>query len=90
MKARCWAVLAAGEGAFKTTVKAATYGLSLIFKPADSNLQLQILRAQWQGLTLSLLAIASPNQAKEKAHNASALPIIGATPANWTWGTYYL
>jgi hypothetical protein len=89
MKARAWAILATLEGAVRCTAEVTTLLYSQIFQPQETERHLDVLQAQSQGLQLSLLAILSPNLAKEKAHNSEGDPIIGASLANWRWGTLY-
>jgi hypothetical protein len=48
------------------------------------------MKAQMQGLSLSLLAILSPNDAKQKAHNKDGTPLIGASLLDWKWGSPYI
>ncbi len=88
MNARAWALLAAIEGAIKVVAEGTAFVYARILSPPDANRHLEVLNAQWQGLTLSLLAIVSPNDAKAKAHNGGN-PIIGSNPLNWRWGTLY-
>jgi hypothetical protein len=88
MKAHAWALLAAFEGAMRTSAEAASYVFSRIFEPQETHRHLDVLKAQWQGLTLSMLAILSPNAAKSMADN-SGRPIIGCSLLNWRWGTLY-
>lgn len=89
IKARQWALLAAAEGAFRTTAELACYVYSQVIESKNSEHHLNILKAQWQGFTLSLLAVVSPNLAKEKAHHSEGKPLIGASLLNWKWGTLY-
>jgi hypothetical protein len=88
ISAHIWAVIAAGEGGIRTTIEATTYVFSLVFEPKESDRHLDILKAQWQGFTLSLLAILSPNTAKRAADN-NGQPLIGSSIFTWTWGTPY-
>lgn len=99
-KAHAWAVIAACEGIVRTTAEAASYVFSLILdpkytflpivEPKESDRHLDVLKAQAQGLSLSLLAIISPNAAKQKAHNPGGAPLIGASLLNWKWGSLYV
>jgi hypothetical protein len=88
IKAHLWAVLAAGEGTVRTSAESAAYVFSLVFDRNHRNQHLDVLKAQWQGLTLSLLAILSPNAAKRRADNHGD-PLIGCSIFNWKWGTLY-
>lgn len=88
IKAHAWAVFAACEGAVRTSAEAASYVFSLVFEPKEAHRHFDVLKAQLQGLTLSLLAIAFPNAAKSLADN-SGHPIIGCFLLNWKWGTLY-
>jgi hypothetical protein len=91
IEAHVWAVIATVEGA----IRLAAEGASLLFSqfvqssPEEMQHHSQVLQAQWQGLTLSLLAIISPNAAKQKAHNSEDSPLVGASLLNWQWGTLY-
>lgn len=89
IQAHAWAVLAAAEGSIRTSAEAASYVFSLVFEPKESERHSDVLKAQWQGLTLSLLAIVSPNAAKEKADNHGQ-PLIGCSLLDWRWGTLYI
>jgi hypothetical protein len=87
-KARGWAVLAACEGLIRTTAEAVCFVFSKIFEPKASERHLDVFRAQFNGLTLSLLAIVCPDAAKEMADNHGH-PIIGHSIFTWKWGTLY-
>lgn len=89
MKARAWALLAAIEGGIRITAEVASLLYAQVFEPKESERHLDVLKAQWQGFTLSLLAVVSPNAAKEKAHHSEGSPLIGAYLLNWKWGTLY-
>ena len=88
IKAHAWALPAACEGAIRTTAEIVAYIFSTLCEPRDTPRHLDVLQAQWQGFTLSLLAIISPNSAKTVAHN-SGRPLIGCSLLNWKWGTLY-
>ncbi len=90
IKAHAWALLAACEGIVRATAEAASYVFSLIVEPKESDRHLDVLKVQMQGLSLSLLAIISPNAAKQKAHNPGGAPLIGASLLNWKWGSLYV
>ena len=90
-KARAWALLATLEGFVRTTAQAATYVFSRFSGgSSDNGLQLEILKAQWQGLQLSAYAILSPNGAKEQVTNSQGNSLIGGPLLDWRWGTQYL
>ncbi len=86
--ARVWAALAACEGVIRTSAEAICFIFSKIFQPKESDCHLKVFQAQLNGLTLSLLAIISPNAAKEMADNHGH-PIIGHSIFTWKWGTLY-
>lgn len=88
IKAHVWAVLAVAEGSIRTAAEATAYIFSRIFEPNESQRHLSVLKAQWQGLTLSLLAVILPNAAKETADNHGR-PLIGCSLLDWRWGTLY-
>ncbi|MBS0603979.1 MAG: hypothetical protein JSS60_02960 [Verrucomicrobia bacterium] len=88
IKARAWALAATLEGGVRITAEAASYVFSLAIEPQDSHRHLDVLKAQLQGFSLSLLAILSPNDAKAKAHNGGN-PIIGSSLIDWKWGSLY-
>ena len=88
MKARGWATLSVAEGSLRTLAEATCYVFSKVFEPSHSDRHLDVLKAQWTGLRLSLLAIASPNWAKSEADN-NGNPIIGCSILDWSWGTLY-
>ena len=88
MKVRFWAVLAAGEGVIRTTTAIVSLVYSKVFCKDDSAVRLDILKAQWLGFTLSLLAIVSPNSAKSVADNQGQ-PLIGCSIFDWKWGNLY-
>ena len=90
IKAHVWAVIATLEGLVRTAAEAVCYVYSRFMAPDESHRHLDVLKAQAQGLTLSMLAIISPNAAKEKAHNPNGTPNIGDSLRNWKWGTLYL
>ena len=89
IKAHVWAVLAAGEGIIRTTAEATAFIFSRLFEPSESERHLNVLKAQWQGLTLSLLAVISPNLAKATADNQGGRPLIGCSLIDWKWGMLY-
>ena len=98
IKARAWAILATLEGSIKVAAEAVSFAFEMALVSGNRSSALsghfqhhsEVLNAQWQGLSLSLLAIASPNQAKEKANNAGGSgPLIGASILDWKWGTLY-
>lgn len=88
IEAHFWAVLAAGEGILRTIAAVASYAFALAFLPKETALSLDILNAQWRGLTLSVLAIVSPNQAKKNVFDSGRIT-IGAAASNYNWGTLY-
>jgi len=88
IKAHGWALVASAEGAVRTSVETVSYVFSLAFEPKESHRHLDVLKAQTQGLSLSLLAIISPNSAKAAADN-SGHPVIGSSLLQWKWGTLY-
>src|SRR5579871_3727005 len=88
IKARVWALFAACEGIIRTTAETVCFVFSKIFQPKESDRHLNVLQAQCKGLYLSLLAIASPDAAKEFADN-DGHPIIGHSILTWKWGTLY-
>lgn len=88
IKAHAWALLAVSEGALRTCAETVAYIFSHIFEPQESERHLNVLKAQWQGLTLSLLAIISPNAAKQMADNQGQ-STIGCSLLEWRWGTLY-
>lgn len=89
-KAHAWALVATCEGIVRTTAEAVSYVFSLFVEPKESDRHLDVLKAQSLGLSLSLLAIISPNAAKQKAHNPGGAPLIGASLLNWKWGSLYV
>lgn len=88
VKAHAWAVFASCEGVIRLVAEAVSYAFSLVFAPQNSSRHIDVLKAQMQGLSLSVLAIVSPNAAKQKAHNEGN-PLIGASLLNWQWGSLY-
>ena len=89
-KARAWALYATLEGVVRTIAQTASYVYSLYFGPSnDGELQLEILKAQWQGIKLSAHAVFSPNAAKERVCDSQGASIIGASLTDWRWGTRY-
>jgi hypothetical protein len=88
LKAHFWAVLATSEGSIRMCAETVAYVFSLVFEPGESPRHLDVLKAQIQGVALSLQAIFFPNAAKAAAHN-SGRPIIGCSILNWNWGTLY-
>jgi hypothetical protein len=88
LKAHAWAVLSTGEGSVRMCIETVAYLFSLVFEPGESPRHLDVLKAQAQGVALSLHAMFSPNGAKAAAHN-SGHPIIGCSIFNWKWGTLY-
>lgn len=89
MKARGYAVIATCEGFIRATAESVSYIFSLVLAPKESHRHLDVLKAQMQGLQLSMLAIVSPNAAKQKAHNPGGKPLIGASLLDWRWGSLY-
>jgi hypothetical protein len=90
IKARAWAIIASCEGVIRTTAEAVSYLFSLVLEPKERHRHLDVMKAQMQGLSLSLLAILSPNDAKRKAHNKDGTPLIGASFLDWQWGSPYI
>lgn len=88
MQARGWAMIAVAEGTVRTIAEAVCYVFSKVFEPSHSDRHLSVLQAQWTGLRLSLLAVAAPNLAKDRADN-NGNPIIGCSLLDWRWGTLY-
>lgn len=88
MNARIWAVIAVGEGVLRTIAAVASYAILESFQPEKSAPELDILKAQWRGFTLSLIAIASPNMAKENVYKAGRCT-IGNIASRYEWGTEY-
>ncbi len=89
MKARTWALLSVVEGGIRILAELASSIYAQVMEPNEAERHLDVLKAQWQGFTLSLLAVVSPNMAKEKAHNSEGQPLIGSSILNWKWGTLY-
>ena len=89
IKAHAWAVFATCEGAIRLAAEGISYVFSLAFSPQNSSRHIDVLKAQMQGLSLSLLAIVSPNSAKSVAHNGGS-PLIGASLLTWKWGSLYM
>jgi hypothetical protein len=89
IKARVWAFVVTCEGLVRSAAEAVSYVFSRIFDSGNSDRHLEVLRAQWQGLSLSLLAIISPNAAKQKAYNEGT-SLIGASLLDWRWGSLYV
>ena len=83
-KARFTALIAACEGVLRLAKEVGHLVLSLLRGGKDTHVHLDILKAQGNGIALSLLAIAYPNFAKSVAHNAGGSPLI-----SWRWGTLY-
>ncbi len=89
-KARGTALLATLEGVVRTVAEIVMYLYAQIMNdPDDSERRFDVLKAQWQGLVLSLYAVLSPNEAKITAHNASDRPLIGCPGSQLRWGTPY-
>lgn len=89
IKAHVWAVFAACEGAIRLSAEAVSYAFSMVFARQNSSRHQDVLKAQFIGLALSVLAIYAPNAAKERAHNGGQ-PIIGSSLINWQWGSLYV
>lgn len=88
IKAHSWAIMTALEGLVRVSAESVSYVYSKIFAPEECERHLDVLKAQWQGLNLSLLAVVSPNAAKTKADNHGK-PLIGCSIFQWRWGTLY-
>ena len=88
MRARAWALFSALEGSVRATAATLSYLFSFVLEPQEKQRYLDMLKAQTQGLYLSLLAVASPNAAKVKAYN-NGNPAIGGSLLNWQWGKLY-
>jgi hypothetical protein len=89
IKARVWALAAACESGLRASVETVAYVFSLVFARKESHRHLDVLKAQGQSLALSLLAIVSPNAAKQHAHNPGGKSRIGCSLFHWKWGTLY-
>ncbi len=87
LKAHLWAVPAVLEGLIKTVAEA----VMLFFAASDEekNRHFEVLKAQWVGLSFSLLAVIMPNLAKDKAANPGGIPLVGCSMVDWKWGTPY-
>lgn len=91
IKAHLWAVVATMEGAVRALAEAVTYVFALVFEPKEeAERHLEVLGAQGTGLTLSLLAIISPNLAKKHTIDSDGNCRIGSSLTDWRWGTPYL
>ena len=88
-KARFTALIAACEGIIRLAKEVGRLVLSLLRGGKDTQVHLDILKAQGIGIGFSLLAIASPNFAKETARNIGSTPLIGSPLISWRWGTLY-
>lgn len=86
IKAHLWAVPALLEGLVKTVAE--TVMMFFAGSEAEKNRHFEVLKAQWVGLSFSMLAVISPNLAKEKATNGGN-PLIGSSIVDWGWGTLY-
>jgi hypothetical protein len=94
LNARGCAVLAALEGAVRTVAESiALFMASFISKNStDADKHQSVLKAQTQGLQLSLMAILSPNDVKDhikEKNTTSQEPIIGCRKSQLRWGTPY-
>jgi hypothetical protein len=87
IKAHLWAVPAVLEGLIKTVAE--TLMLYFATSAQEKSRHFEVLKAQWVGLSFSLLAVISPNLAKEKAANPGGNPLIGSSILDWRWGTLY-
>jgi hypothetical protein len=84
-----WAFIAAGEGILRTIAAVAAYAIMSAFKAESSALQLDKFTAQWRGLVHSVIAIASPNRAKESVYDGRQI-MIGPNASKYLcWGTSY-
>jgi hypothetical protein len=89
IKARLWALLSYTEGLVRLAAEVGSLVLTLLKGSTDVSRHIDVLQTQAKGIGLSILAVLSPNFAKQLAHNPGGKPRIGASLIDWKWGSLY-